>query len=194
MEQRYQILDAASVMDIEEYNKTAEQPLSHHIVIIDEVHRPTQEDADWNRAEMFKLQLTSIAKQGRAAGVHLVLCTQSFDKVGLDAVRGQVRLRIGLRLDDINDCAALMGINSGNNAMATLPDFTAVYNAHLGETKHNRRVVLDEITPADLKQRLATLKQRYPSAVTANAMPEVIRTEPPVNATTNNSDIPAWLL
>jgi hypothetical protein len=40
----------------------------HHLVIIDEVHRPIQEDTDWARQEAVKLCLTSIAKQGRAAG------------------------------------------------------------------------------------------------------------------------------
>lgn len=193
MEQRYKILSAASVKHIDEYNATAVQPIPHHLVIIDEVHRPVQEDSDWNRQEAFKLQLISIAKQGRAAGVHLILCTQSYDRLGLDKVSAEVRLRIGLRLADLSDCAALMGLQHGNNVMATLPDFTAVYNAHLGETKHNRIVVLDEVPTPNFKTRLAALKNRYPSPVTASMVAEVEPQSGVVASAEEQSNVPSWL-
>ena len=153
-----------------------------------------QEDADWTRQETVKLCLASIAKQGRAAGVHLILCTQSYGKLGLAEVAGQVRLRVGLRLADIDDCAALMGLASGNNVMSTLPDFTAVYNAHLGETKHNRIVALDGLPKSDFKTRLAALKNRYPSPVAASLMPEIEPlsvASPPI---VEKSSVPSWLL
>jgi hypothetical protein len=124
----------------------------------------------------------------------LVLCTQSYGKLGLAEVAGQVRLRVGLRLADIDDCAALMGLTSGNNVMSTLPDFTAVYNAHLGETKHNRIVALDGLPKSDFKTRLAALKSRYPSSVTASLMPEIEPQSVVSPSVVEKSSVPSWLL
>lgn len=184
IEDRYGLFHDHNVDNIDDYNKVAAVKLPRHVLIIDEVHKPIKEDKDWQRAQVFKKQLASIVRQGRAAGVHLIVCTQSYHGLGFDEVMAEVRLRVGLRLADMNHCAELMGLGHTNLAMMTVPDFHAVCNVQAGDPQHNRIVALDGLSKELLEARLQALKQRYPSTHSV----EVEFTNPVAAA-----DIPDWL-
>lgn len=190
---RYALFRSTGADKIADYNRIANEPLPHKVLVIDEVQK-LFEGRDFSQKDAVKLPLSQIAKEGRAAGMHIILSTQSYYNVDLSAdVKGQFNLRVGLRQASIEDCSALMGLGRQNDAMLTLPYFTAIYNAHQGEEKYSRVVTLDDLPKADFKQRLAALKGRYPGEIASGSTAE---SDVPVVQPTVSTDntIPAWLL
>lgn len=190
---RYALFRGEGADNIADYNRTASEPLPYQVLVIDEAQK-LFEGRDFTQKDAVKLPLSQIAKEGRAAGMHIILSTQSYYNVDLSAdVKGQFNLRVGLRQASIEDCSALMGLGRQNDAMLTLPYFTAIYNAHQGEEKYNRVVALDDLPKADFKARLGALKAHYPSTVSADVMPDAPLLATPQPSLAENA-IPSWLL
>lgn len=174
MSARYAQFRTARVARLVDYNRVAAEPLPRCVLIADEV-QSLFEGRDYKQKAEVKRILSSLAKKGAAAGMHMILSTQSFQNVELESdVKDQFHLRIGLRHASAMGCRALMGRD--NDAMLNLERFTAIYNSHQGEDKHNRTVALAALP--DFLARLDALKARYPSLTPPLPAP------PPVTPTT----------
>lgn len=158
IEQRAQLFRQANVTRLLDYNRVAKQPLPRCLLIVDEAQSLFEDREAKIHA---KRMLRTIARKGASFGLHLLLSTQSYQNVDLDAdVKGQFRLRVALQLATSMDCRALMG--NDNDAPLHLERFWAVYNNNNGLVKDNRIIALDELPRAEFVERLAALKQRYP--------------------------------
>ena len=180
MSARYNQFRSARVTRLADYNRVADEPLPRCVLIADEV-QSLFEGRDYKQKAEVKRLLSSLAKKGAAAGMHMILSTQSFQNVELESdVKDQFHLRIGLRHASAMGCRALMGRD--NDAMLNLERFTAIYNSHQGEDKHNRIVALAALP--DFLTRLDTLKARYPSITPPISIPPPIELAVPQTNTT----------
>jgi hypothetical protein len=158
---RNDLFRAERKVRLAEYNQVAKQPLPRCLLVVDEAQN-LFEGRNFQQKAAVKRILSSVAKKGAAAGVHIILSTQSFQNVELEGdVKDQFHLRIGLRHASGMGCRALMGRD--NDAMLNLPRFAAIYNRHQGEAQHNRVVNLDDLP--DFDQRLDALKAQFPRVV-----------------------------
>ena len=181
MDDRGKLFRAAPgrITNLAEYNRQASQPLPRCIMIVDEA-QSLFEDRESKIAA--KKMLQAVSRKGAAFGLHVILSTQSYRNVELEAdVQAQFRLRIGLQLSNAMECRALMGRD--NDAPMNVPRYTAVYNNNYGENSDNQIVALDPLE--DFDQRLQRLHERYPKtnppviqAPTAKPEPETKRQTP----------------
>jgi S-DNA-T family DNA segregation ATPase FtsK/SpoIIIE len=171
------------VQTLADYNRCAEKKLPRHILLIDEA-QDLFEKTDFQRKNRVKALLSIAAKKGAAAGLHIILSTQSYQNFELDSdVKEQFHLRIGFKQATSTACYALMGRD--NAGMLNLPRFHAVYNAHFGEETFNRTVALHHLK--DFSQRLDALKAAYPSVVNVTPPPSENKPAPPVDGNVTDS-------
>jgi hypothetical protein len=157
MDDRGKLFRAAPgrITNLAEYNRQASQPLPRCIMIVDEA-QSLFEDRESKIAA--KKMLQAVSRKGAAFGLHVILSTQSYRNVELEAdVQAQFRLRIGLQLSNAMECRALMGRD--NDAPMNVPRYTAVYNNNYGEIGDNQIIALDPLE--DFDQRLQRLHERY---------------------------------
>jgi hypothetical protein len=186
--QRSTLFKQENVKGITAYNRKAAQPLPRCVLIIDEFQMLFKGSTLKDSKVAAQKMLITIATQGRAYGLHLILCTQSYQNVEMDVdVKAQFRLRIGLQLANSMACRALMGRD--NDALLNLPPYTAAYNNNFGEERDNRLIALDHLTEDDFAQRLAALKQRYPAPVPTFKIPPPSAVAPKSRA---NADFDDW--
>jgi len=146
------------VSNITGYNRLVTTPLPRIIMIIDEVQTPF-DTRDTKVAA--KRMIREITRKGRAFGMHLILCTQSYQNVNLESdEKAQFRLRVAFQLSSSMECQALMGRQ--NDAPLTVPRYTAVFNNNFGEQRDNRIIKLDHLDDGELHRRLQELKDKYP--------------------------------
>lgn len=159
MSARYVQFREAKVLNLIDYNQVVAEPLPRCLLIADEL-QSLFEGQDYKQKAAVKRILSNLAKKGAAAGMHMILSTQSFQNVELESdVKDQFHLRIGLRHASTMGCRALMGRD--NDAMLNLERYAAIYNSHQGEERFNRLVALAELP--DFLGRLEKLKAKYPS-------------------------------
>jgi len=118
------IREAASIAgrpvdDIATYREVTGKPLARILVIADEFQVLT-EGGD-SIADEANKRLSTLSKQGRASGIHLLLASQTIGGSGLMAdVRKQAVVRIGLQLGEVSESEALFA--DGNTAAAALAE------------------------------------------------------------------------
>ncbi|KOR31025.1 hypothetical protein TI04_02930 [Achromatium sp. WMS2] len=155
---RYKQFRELHVTRLIDYNKQASTPIPRCVLIVDEAQKLFEGRDYQQKADVTRI-LSSIARQGAAAGIHIILSTQSFQNVALESdAKEQFHLRIGLRHATSMGCRALMGRD--NDAMLELEPYTAIYNSHQGETQRNKVVALADLP--NFHTRLNTLKAKYP--------------------------------
>lgn len=173
MSARYVQFRTARVARLADYNRVAAEHLPR-CVIADEV-QSLFEGRDYKQKAEMKRLLSSLAKKGAAAGVHMILSTQSFQNVELESdVKDQFHLRIGLRHASAMGCRALMGRD--NDAMLSLERFTAIYNSDQGEPQYNRTLALNDLP--DFHARLDVLKAQYPCTTQTQTKPDTPPSQP----------------
>lgn len=146
------------VTTLPKYNELAEKPLPRLVIVIDEAQSLFE---NRNTKIAARKMLQTVSRKGAALGLHLILCTQSYQNVDLDNdVKEQFRLRIGLQLANSMACRALMG--KDNDAMLQLQRFSAVVNNNFGENQDNHIVILNDLPDNELIIRLNKLKSRFP--------------------------------
>lgn len=148
----------STISNIDKYNKISSNKIPYHLVIIDEAQELFTRGYEFNK-KINKI-LTRIAKQGRAFGIHLILCTQTFSDCKIDdAVIKQTRLRISFRLSDGSDCRAILGRE--NDAPLYLKRFQIVYNSENGLNDKNLIANTNNFNENLIEEILNTQKQKY---------------------------------
>jgi hypothetical protein len=105
---RYGVLKGTA-RNIDEYNRTHAETMPRLVVIIDEMAE-IMLDTDNKRAEQAEKLLIRIAQLGRAAGVHLICCTQRPSKeVVTTNLTAQLDLRFSGRMAQQWDSTTVLG-------------------------------------------------------------------------------------
>lgn len=148
----------ATITNIEKYNKKADTKIPYHIIVIDEAQELFTQGYEFNK-RINKI-LTRVAKQGRAFGIHLILCTQTFSDCKVDdAVTKQTRLRIAFRLSDGSDCRAILGRE--NDEPLRLKRFQIVYNPENGLADKNIIANTSNFDENKIEEILRQQKEKY---------------------------------
>lgn len=122
-------------------------PSPRIVLVVDEFQRMFDVDDALSAAAVD--ELVNIAKQGRAAGVHFLLATQSIGDVGagtavglrLDGVFKNAALRIGMRLSETESRELFS--SASNTAAATIHEAgVAIVNTSGGAEAFNQRTVV----------------------------------------------------
>jgi S-DNA-T family DNA segregation ATPase FtsK/SpoIIIE len=109
MEQRYALLDAARVQDLDEYNETqpAEERLVRRVVIVDEIQDLVA--ARSSRAAFIDI-IQRLGSKARAAGIHLVLSTQRPTReVVPPGIKANLAGKIALRVTSAAESTVILG-------------------------------------------------------------------------------------
>ena len=94
MESRYTLLKDAGVRNIQDYNRTAAEPLPYYVVVIDEYGDLilSANDREMERA------ICRIAQKARAVGIHMIISTQRPDaKIVTGNIKANFPTRIAFR-------------------------------------------------------------------------------------------------
>lgn len=105
LNRRSRLITEAGVNNIVEYRQRGcheQTPLPHLFIIIDEFAEMIRERPE------FRGQIDSIARLGRALGVHLILATQRPSGVVSDQIRANMKFRICLRVETVDDSRELL--------------------------------------------------------------------------------------
>jgi S-DNA-T family DNA segregation ATPase FtsK/SpoIIIE len=95
MEERYRVMAARQVIDIADYNQR-HQPLTHHVVVIDEY---ADLMADREMKKQTEILVQRLCQKGRAAGFHLILSTQRPEShVVTPLIKANLQLKIALKV------------------------------------------------------------------------------------------------
>lgn len=161
---------------LDKYNALAEADgfalLPRWIMVIDEAQVLFE-----NRAlkGLAKYMLSRISRMGAGLGLHLIICTQSFQNVEFEGdVKSQFRLRLGLKLANSQDCRALMGHDNDAPMYLRMKDGfprQAVLNTEDGLPRGNLLLDLDQVTDAVLTRRLDALKKAFPAEMAVKDQP-----------------------
>lgn len=99
LEGRKKLLIDSSTSNIWEYNKQADKPLERIIVACDEIAEVLDKTGLGKEEKQLVLSIESkistIARLGRAFGIHLILATQRPDA---DVIKGQIKNNLGFRI------------------------------------------------------------------------------------------------
>jgi hypothetical protein len=134
MQRRNAAFRAAGVGSLEHYRLTTGQALSRILVVIDEFQKLTTDDRFRDRV---RTALSILIQQGRSAGIHFVLSTQTMQGYAPlpDNIVNQLMTRIAFKLQR-DDCASFL--NGGNDApLSCLRPGEAIFNDNAGQSTAN---------------------------------------------------------
>ena len=167
-----------TIQDIEAYNKKAKHKLPRILIIIDEVQQLFK---DYETQRQINPLIKSIAKQGRAFGIHMLFSSQSYDGCNISSdILAQMSLRIAFTLASGQECRAILG--GDNDLPKTIPHYTAVYNTKNGSRNNNIIVKMDYFDRDEILPKLKTAAKQYEKC---RPIEKIIITR---NTTTNNED------
>lgn len=126
MNRRRDILVSHSCRNIEEYNSKNDEKLNRIIIACDEVAELLDKTGLKKSTNKEKLELmekieeyiTSIARLGRAFGIHLILSTQ---KPSADIINGQIKTNLGNRICGSADKILSQMVLENNFASEKIP-------------------------------------------------------------------------
>ena len=105
-------------------------------------------------------RMVRIAKQGRSAGVHLVLATQSLKGIGdFTTIATQFSGRIALKCAAEDSKMLLGGISSNNEAASELEIPYAIINTSQGNVAGNIKFAVPEAKSIEIRQKLSQIYQ-----------------------------------
>ena len=168
-EERSQIFKEQKVGDIDSYNQlNPTKPLPRLILIIDEVHRLFSDGFSYQQQNHFNGLLEDVAKQGRSFGMHIILTTQSLEKVNIStAIMNQIPLRISYVLQDFMEAIKIFN-EQNTDAVRKLGKYEFIYNNQGGnkEANHHGRATLtpkEQINTLllEIAQRRAPQQHKY---------------------------------
>lgn len=114
MDNRYELLEKAGVVDLASYNLQSPEPLPRIVALIDE-YGECLDQADTEQVSSIEKSVRRLAQKARAAGIHLLLFTQRPDAKKLDPqLRSNLPASIGLKVQRLEESQIIMGTpNSG---------------------------------------------------------------------------------
>lgn len=117
---RYQVLLAARVRSLEEFQQRTGERLPYLVAVYDELADMTT-DSDRRRREAFTAAAMEIGRKGRAAGVSLVMATQrpSADVIP-SSLRNLAGAAVAFRVRQSDDSRLILG-DAGAEALPTTP-------------------------------------------------------------------------
>lgn len=152
------------VRDIDRYNEVSEQKIPRILVIIDEVQKLFANPEFRIKNEIQQL-VNNISKQGRAFGIHMLFCSQSYNDCEISSdTLAQMPLRIAFRLANERECNAIMGLDNRNDIPTRLEKFHLVYNDHNGQLRYNIIVRSDYFDETQIENIFAKARIRFKDA------------------------------
>ncbi|KIM04724.1 MAG: hypothetical protein KN64_06570 [Sulfurovum sp. AS07-7] len=154
--------------NIHSYMKHTKTTLPRFVIMIDEFARlmknknyVTIGDKEYRVNSYVTTILNEISAEGRKAGMHLVMITQSFYSVDMpDEVKANTAMRVALKAEMIQDSKATL--NQDNESAYYIAPYQAVLNSKAGKVEGNLLVDLDFVSEDELIQRQKVLRQKYP--------------------------------
>ncbi|WP_294362361.1 DNA translocase FtsK [uncultured Clostridium sp.] len=100
MEDRYKLFEKEEVKNINEYNnKNPNNKLKRVLMVFDEYASMMQADKEY--VKIIESTIVRLSQEARAAGVHLIICTQSPKaEIITTTIRNNLNARIGLKVAD----------------------------------------------------------------------------------------------
>lgn len=152
------------INSIGRYNQFSDQKMPRLLLIIDEFRQLFQ-GVSYNAASHLDILIRRVAEQGRAYGLHLLFCSQSFSIENFSsATKQQFQLRISFKLADVNACAGIMSLD--NASPLSLNKYEIIYNTDFGNGKqadNNQRVKTELFfEPDDIPILLAEARAKFP--------------------------------
>jgi len=159
----------AGITKLAEYREQSGVTLPRLLLIIDEFQVLFKDDDALSRTTAQILE--DLAKRGRSAAIHVVLCSQSPATGGqvLSRIYDQMGLRIALQCRT-RDAYAILG--DGNDAAARLERVgEAIYNDMMGDKEKNRIIRVARLREPDWRHAQRALsrlagERQYPQPVT----------------------------
>ncbi len=143
---------AAHINNIDLYNAEASNKLCRKLLIIDEAQVLFQ--SGFKEKNAANALLNKIMRQGGAFGLLVVLCTQTFQGVGIDNdAKSQANMRMAFRMATSMDCS-FIGIS---DKATQLNKGQIILKNMQGEAT----VMLDNIEANTIQQRLEMAKQKF---------------------------------
>lgn len=149
--ERYSLFKKNSCKDLPAYlekNPTAVMP--RILIIIDEFQVLFEGKEKDSTVE----KLTTLAKQGRACGIHLVLATQSLKGIDFSSIAPQLSGRIALSCPADDSKLILGGVTTNNEEAAELAVPYAILNTSQGSKSGNRKFAVPEAKTELIGQKL----------------------------------------
>lgn len=152
LSRRAKIFKQESCKDICAYRvKNPNNLMPRIIAVIDEFQVLFDSEQKFKTLE----RMTRIAKQGRSAGVHLILATQSLKGLSdFSAIATQFSGRIALKCAAEDSKLLLGGIASNNEAASELEIPYAIVNTAQGNVAENIKIAIPEAKTEEIKQKL----------------------------------------
>ena len=152
---RYSLYKKAGSKDIEAFRGSHPQELMPRILAIIDEFQVLFENSEKDQTIE---TLVTLAKQGRACGIHLVLATQTLKGLDFGAIGGQFGGRIALKCSAEDSKLLLGGIGSNNEAAAALKIPFAIMNTTQGNVTGNIKFSVPEMKTEIIK---TTIKEMY---------------------------------
>ncbi len=151
----------ATINNINEYNKVADNKLPRLLLIIDEVQELFMA---FETRKFVNPLVKQLAKQGAGFGIHMLFCSQSYVDCKIDDdTLSQMNLRIAFNLANGRECRAILG--SDNTIPVKLEKYHAVYNAKNGDKDFNIVVKLNNFEKDKILDILEDANKRYRSCI-----------------------------
>lgn len=175
---RAEAFKAAGVADLGDYRCRVATPMPRLLLVIDEFQ--VLLDGDDDNAHLAAAALETLARKGRAYGIHLVLASQTLSGLqalarNQDAIFSQFPLRIALRTTAAESQVLLAPQNSEAARLRFRGE--AVVNADFGAIEGNRRVVIARAE----EKHLGRLRDELWSAAPTVTPPQLFRTSRPAS-------------
>ena len=153
---RYAKFKKSGCKDIQAYRKLhPEDPMPRILIVIDEF----QILFESNEKEQTIASMTTLAKQGRACGIHMVLATQTLKGVDFGSLGTQFSGRIALNCPAEDSKLFLGGITSSNEAAANLEIPYAIVNTAQGNPSKNLKFAVPEAKSESIALRISEMRQ-----------------------------------
>ena len=141
MTQRYRIFKDSGCSNLKAYRaKNPTEILPRLLIVIDEF----QVLFEGQEKDLVLEMMTSLAKQGRACGIHMILSTQSLSRLDFGTLGTQFAGRVALKCSSEDSKMILGGITTNNEEASTLEVPYAILNTSQGRISGNVKFAVPE--------------------------------------------------